>query len=82
MDMSNTCFQTFLNPGFCEPANLGQQEVKNRLSMERRGSEMDEDRLIIVRVKLASSRSSGSNGRSHKFWVQYVYHKTGGMRVR
>jgi hypothetical protein len=79
---SDKCFQTFLNPGVREPANLQQQEVKNRLSMERRGGQTDPDRLIIGRVKLASSRSLGSNCRSQKLWVQDVYHGTGGMRVR
>jgi hypothetical protein len=67
MDGSDKCFQTFLNPGVREPANLRQQEVKNRLSMERRGGQMDEDRLIVGRVKLASSRSLGSNCRSQSF---------------
>jgi hypothetical protein len=72
----------FSEPGVREPVNLRQQEVKNRLSMERRGGQTDPDRLIVGRVKLASSRSLGSNCRSQKFWVQDVYHGTGGMRVR
>ena len=70
-----------MNPRFREPTNLQQEEVKNRLSMERRGGQMDEDKLIVGRVKLASLRSSGSNCRSQKFWVQDVYHGIGGMRV-
>jgi hypothetical protein len=82
MHERDKCFQTFLNPGVRKPANLGQQEVKNRLSMERQGGQTDEERLIVGRVKLASSRHSGSNCRSCNFWVQDVYYGTGGMRVR
>jgi len=82
MDESDKCFQTFLNLGVCEPVNLRQQEVKNQISMERRGSQTNPDRLIVGRVKLVSLRSLGSNCRSRKFWVQDVYHVTGGMRVR
>ena len=78
MDERNKFFQNFLNPRVHEPTNLRQQEVKNQISMERRGSQMDEDRLIVGRVKLASSTSPGSNCGSQKFWVQDVYHETKG----
>jgi hypothetical protein len=33
--------------------------------------------VIVGRVRLASSRSPGSNCRSLKFWVQDVYHEHG-----
>jgi hypothetical protein len=82
MDESDKFFQTFMNAGVHGPMNLVQQVVKNRLCMERWGFQTDEDRLIVGRVKLAGLRSLGSNCRSRKFWVQDVYHKTGGMRVR
>jgi hypothetical protein len=52
--------------------------VKNRLSMESRGGQTDEERLIVGRVKLASSTSPGSNCGSQNFWVQDVYHETKG----
>jgi hypothetical protein len=81
MDRSDKCFQTILNPGVREPAHLGQQEVKNRLSMESQGGQTDEERLIVGRVKLGSLRRSGLNCRSRKFWVQDVYYGTWGMRV-